>query len=439
MKAITALLAAACATAFALAPPRAFAQGSGGAAPSPTPSPTASPRAVILGGHYVGEAAGLTTGRTPGTAYASELMVQGRFDLAALVAPGLGSVHVVLTAREGSSLSATNIGNIFTVQEIYGDGLTPRLTEFSYDQPLNKSGADIYLGRINTENDFAASSTYWGNVSVYCSYQNNGICGTPIAAPIDSGYVAYPTGAWGARIKFYPARDFYVETGAYEVNPNLALRGNGFQLSTNGDTGTFLPVELGVRVRDGAGQVDGNVKIGGYYDTSLAPTAQSQLTRFLPLNSPALPLVPQTTYRGRFGFWALADHLLTGSPAKKARGTALFGALEYGDPQTSLLSFFADGGIIAHGTFYGRDDDTASLGFAYTNVNPNLRVLETQITNAGFPVPLTGQERMIEMNYGARLAPGIVLRPGVQYVLKPSGETALPNAFVFDLQGVATF
>lgn len=407
--------------------------------PLPSPSPSPSPRAVVLGGHYVGEfAANSSGGFAQGTAYASELMVSGTFHLAQLIGSGLGDLRVVLTAREGSSLSANDVGNIFTVQEIYGDGLTPRLTEFSYDQPFGGK-ADLYAGRINTENDFAASSIYWGSVSLYCSYQNNGICGTPIAAPIDSGYVPYPSSAWGARLKVRSTPWFYVEAGAYEVNPEIALRGNGFKLGTTGDTGTFLPLEAGLTQSDATGNVTGTLKAGAYYDTSLAPTAQSQLTRFLPSGSPALPFVPNDTYRGRFGFWLVFDKLVSGSADRGQRGVALFGALEYGDPQTSQLSFFADGGIVAHGTFPGRDDDTASVGFAYTNVNPRLRALETSLLDSGITVPFTEQEKLLEFNYGARIAPWFTLRPGLQYVIDPSGEKTIPDALVWGLQGVASF
>ena len=182
---------------------KAIAQNQMSSVASPTPSP--SPRAIVLGGHYVAEFAGNSSGGLSlGTAYASELMVSGPFDLARLAGPGLGTARIILTAREGSSLSANAIGNIFTVQEIYGDGLTPRLTELSYDQPFAGGKADLYAGRINTENDFAASSAYWGGIALYCAYQNNAICGTPI----DSGYVAYPTSVWGARLKVHPSAWF---------------------------------------------------------------------------------------------------------------------------------------------------------------------------------------------------------------------------------------
>ena len=430
--ALAAFAASLYAAACALAPAQSL--------PVPSPSPSPSQRAVVLGGHYVGEFAGNSSGGIArGTAYASELMVSGTFHLAQSIGKGLGDVRVILTAREGSSLSANAVGNVFTVQEIYGDGLTPRLTELSYDQPFGGGKGDLYAGRINTENDFAASSVYWGGVSLYCTYQNNGICGTPIAAPIDSGYVAYPSSAWGARIKLRPAPWFYVEAGAYEVNPEIGLRGNGFKLSTTGDTGTFLPLETGLTQSDSGGNLTGTLKLGGYYDTSLAPTAQSQVAHFLAPENPALEFVPNETYRGRFGFWLLFDKLVAGDAGRDRRGLALFGGLEYGDPQTSELSFFADAGVVAHGTFSGRDGDTASFGFAYGNFNPRMRALETSLLDYGFTVPVTGQEKILELNYGAQVAPWLTLRPGLQYVIDPSGERTIPDALVWGFQGVASF
>ncbi|MFK5073325.1 carbohydrate porin, partial [Klebsiella pneumoniae] len=92
----------------------------------------------------------------------------------------------------GSSLSKDKIGNILTVQEIYGDGQTVRVTQLSYEEKLFGGLVDVEAGHINTENDFATSPVYFGE-SLWCEFQNNGICGTPIAAPINSaGYVAYP-------------------------------------------------------------------------------------------------------------------------------------------------------------------------------------------------------------------------------------------------------
>jgi porin len=402
---------------------------------SPSPVPSATPGAFHFRGHFVGEAAANPSGGLQhGTAFAGEFMLGTDVDFAKLTGAG-GTLHVTLTMRGGSSLSANALGNIFTVQEIYGDGLTPRLTEFSYEQAFAKGKVDAIAGRVITENDFAVSPVYWGD-SLYCTFQNNGICGTPISIPIDSGYVAYPSSAWGARVKVMPSSNFYVETGAYQVNPNYGLRGHGFDLSTTGDSGTYYPLELGFKLNDYGGTSGGNVRIGGYYDTSAGFGVANQITRFVAASSPAIGYLPSVPYSGRWGYWLQADHLLAGKAGKHERGIAAFASLVYGDPRTALLSFFGDAGIVAHGTFCGREDDTVSLGYAYGNVNPQLRSFESALIAAGVPVPLNGQEQVVELNYGWQARPNVTLRPGLQYVIAPSGNRAISNALVAGLQAV---
>jgi len=405
-------------------------------APLPAASATASP--LNLRGHLVGEFAGNPSGgRSQGTAFAGEFMIGADLDFAKLTGAG-GTLHMTFTAREGSSLSANDLGNIFTVQEIYGDGLTPRLTEFSYEQAFAKGKIDAIAGRVITENDFAVSPVYWGD-SLYCTFQNNGICGTPISIPINSGYVAYPSSAWGARVKVMPTSNSYVEAGAYQVNPSYGLRGHGFDFSTSGDSGTYYPLEIGFNFKDYDGTSSGNVRIGGYYDTSAGYGVQNQLARFAAPGSPALAFLPNAPYTGRWGYWLQADHLLQGSAARHKRGIAAFASLVYGDPRTALLSFFGDAGFVAHGTFAGRDDDTVSLGYAYGDVNQTLRTFEYGLLAAGVPAPVNGQEQALELNYGWLVRPGFTLRPGVQYIVAPAGNRAIPSAFVGDLQAVISF
>ena len=430
-------------------------EGSG--APSPQRSPAASPttapatgatgdwggeraalakRGIGFRGHYVAEAAANPIGGLlGGTAYASELMLGSDVDLGRLNGNGLGTIHFTFTARQGSSLSKNAIGNIFTVQEIYGSGLTPRLTELSYEQPLASGKVNVVLGRVITENDFAASSTYWGG-NLYCSYQSNAICGTPIAAPINSGYDAYPQSAWGVRVKGLPTPNWYAQAGAYQINPSYGLRGLGFNLGWGDNIGTYLPFETGVLSLDADRVPTGSLRVGGYYDTSNYATVESNLSRFAPS---AVTSLPSQFYRGRYGYWIQADHLIAGGAGSKARGAAVFAAYEFGDPQTALLTNFFDAGIVQHGTFPGRDHDTVALGYAYGNVNSRLRSLEESLRGAGQNVPLNGQEQIAELNYGVQLLPWLALRPGLQYVWHPSGDASIPNALVLDLSTAITF
>jgi porin len=181
---------------------------------------------IVLRGHYVNEAAGNPVGgREQGGADTGEVMLGADVDSKRLGWEG-GTFHLTLTERADSSLSKDKIDNILTVQEIYGDGQTVRLTELSFEQTFFGGRVDVEAGHINVENDFASSPVYFGG-ALWCNFQSNAICGTPIAAPNNtSGYVAYPASNWAARVKTYPASNVYVEAGAYAVDPTLNLCGH---------------------------------------------------------------------------------------------------------------------------------------------------------------------------------------------------------------------
>lgn len=84
-----------------------------------------------------------------------------------------------------------------------------------------------------------------------------------------------------------------------------------------------------------------------------------------------------------------------------------------------------------HGTFRGRPNDTLALGFDYIELNPRLRTLEQSLQRAGYAVPLNVEETALELNYSVAVNPWLTIRPGLQYVFHPAGESAIvyPGGF----------
>jgi porin len=386
---------------------------------------------IKISAHYVSETAGNPVGGLEqGGAYSDEfgIGVDIKSDLFGWQG---GTLHALITERAGSSLSKDKIGNILTVQEIYGDGQTVRITQLSYEQTLFDGVLDLEAGRMNTENDFATGPKYYGS-SIWCDFQNNSICGTPIAAPINSnGYVAYPASSWGAKVKVFPQKNVYIEVGAYEVNPSLFLASNGFKLGTDGAVGVATPLEIGVTPNFFG--LAGNYRVGVYYDNSDNRTVVGQATRFLPANSPVLTALPFEMRAGRYGGWVLADQSVQQDPGGQ-KGTVLFSAFEWGDRATALITWYGEGGVVRTGTFPGRDTDTVALGFAIAGINSELLSFEK-----AHDTPATAQEMMLELNYGVAVAPWLNLRPGLQYVWHPSGEDERRNALVLMLKTGVTF
>lgn len=396
---------------------------------------------VIFRGHYIAEMAGNPSGGLKQAgAYAHEFNLGADIDFAKLTGRDLGTLHVTLTERAGSSLSGRAIGNLQNVQEIWGDGQTVRLTELVYGHTLFDGHVDLELGRANTEEDFAASPTYWG-LNVYCDFQSLAICGTPLAAPNGSGFVAYPVSTWGGRLKFYPdqAHHYHADIGVYQVDPTIVNSHNGFKFSNDGATGVIVPVEIGT-ARGSEDGVHGNYNLGGWYDTSeVRQLPGAALQRFLPPTSPALGGLPFAVRRGRYGLWFFADQVLELDAPKSKRGTMAFATLELADQATALLPVTGTVGLVRHGTFTGRETDTINLAFAVAVLNDRLAQYEGLLQKEGQNVARQAQEEMVELNYGLAVAPWLILRPGAQYVWHPSGESEIRNAFVLDLQTSVTF
>jgi porin len=188
-------------------------------------------------------------------------------------------------------------------------------------------------------------------------------------------------------------------------------------------------------LRNEHGDGIGDIRLGGYYDTSnvLGYTSRErdELSPSDPSDSAALAILPAEYVRGRSGAYVQLDHLIAGSSLPHRFGTAIFLAAEYSDPNTALLSSYVDAGIVRHGTFHDRPNDTLSVGFAVANYNPRLQNLQLALQAAGYTVPYNGSEKAFGLNYGWQASNWLVVRPGLQYVLNPNGElTNLPAAMI---------
>ena len=250
---------------------------------------TLEQQGITLRAHYLSEtAANPTGGLEQSIKYAQQIDFGADFDLGRLAGLPGGKIHLTFTDRAGRSLAADDIGNLISVQEIFGGGQNFRLAELSWQQSLFDDRLETKVGWIHAADDFTSSP-------IYCYFQNNGFCGQPAGIPIDSGYTTFPVGSWGGVVKLRPLTDLYLQAGAYEVNPTLAGKNNGFKLSTDGATGVIVPVEAGLHVSLGADRLPGNYKVGAYYDTSEAPDLGASLSG------------PPATLTGRWGVYVLAD------------------------------------------------------------------------------------------------------------------------------------
>lgn len=395
---------------------------------TPSAEPSGGPSLTIFGqvsGQY---AANTTGGQQNADAFATSFLLGANYAFAHKRADRVGTLHFIFTDGFGSNLSQNALGSITIVQGAYGGGETPRLTALSYEQDDGKF--DIQAGRVPMQGDIFSSFDYW-QCNVLCFYQNGTISN---ATPTNDGYSYFPLSAWGASVRFTPSQHFYVKAGVYQATPvSQANRGNGLDLSFAGSTGVDFPFELGFLNHDSKGNYTGSARVGAYYDTSNALGAESSLGAFVPPNNPALDQIPTTLYRGQKGAWVYLDHLVSGSSAPNARGVMLWGTYSYGDPQTAQFGNMAQAGFIVHGTFPNRNNDTIAFSWSYLDVNPRLRTFEYQLQREGFAVPINGVEQGLELNYGFDVAEWGFIRPSIQYIINPAGQTGgylYPNGVI---------
>jgi len=365
-------------------------------------------------------------GERQGFTYTDSLNLSIDFDFEKLFRWKGGGLHFIFTNRDGSSLTQNDIGNIFTVQQIYGPTETYRLTALTLEQSFAGGALDVVAGRYPAS-DFATSP-------LYCVFMNNGFCGYPggIAQNLNMPY--FPVPSWAGRVRWKPSPEFLAQVGAFEVNPTLADT-HGFDWSTSGSTGTAIVGELWyVRGGDAPG-LPGHYKLGGWYQTQNASTAPASTARAAaaPSGSPgAFARAVAASVDAKAGFYALFDQAMTVTmpqlpfirgAAEVPVGVSVLGGVSWAQGPNTVNDVAAFGGVILHDLIPCRPYDTQ--GFAATWVNRT--------------VPGQTYELVLEWNYGMEITRWFRFQPDVQWIIRPGATGQIPNALVLGAQASIDF
>jgi porin len=138
-------------------------------------------------------------GKSAGFTYCDNIAFGLELDLEKIIGWKGGHLTVSGLNRDGSNLSEKNIGNQFTVQQVFG-GSAVMFYALYLDQKLWEDKISVKIGRFATGDDFASSPIYW-------LYMNNGIDGNPQALPVNTQFSAYPWAVWAARMRVEPTPD----------------------------------------------------------------------------------------------------------------------------------------------------------------------------------------------------------------------------------------
>ncbi len=356
---------------------------------------------------------------------ANNLGLDLRFDLEKLFGLEGGSFELSFSERFGSSLSQEDIGNVFTVQQVYG-GQTYRLVDMAYQQRLLDDRLEFRVGRIAAGDDFLVSPYNY-------VFVQNGFDGNPVGIFFNApGMTAYPNATWGGLVKGRPTERTYVMGGVY--NGDTSIRDNkqhGVDWSMDGPL--FAIGEVGYQLNGLPGDQGllGNYKAGLWYDDS----------QYLDFNTAARGRSPRVT-RGNWGIYGLFDQVLMRfGESGSNRGFGITGSvLVSPDQSVSQMPFFGTAGFLVRGLFPSRPTDVGGFGVVFGYFSNDLQNSQRRAPQSAPTVGVQRYETALELTYRFRfLGDALFFQPDLQYIIRPGGTGRIPDAFVVGFQSGVNF
>jgi porin len=357
------------------------------------------------------------------------------FDLNKLYGLEGGTFFYSMSQRSGANLSAIDIGNTFTVQQVYGRE-TLQVIDVCYLQKFLDDKVELRIGRV------AAGDVF--DVSPYdYIFMQNAIDGNPVPIFLNApGMTAYPNATWGAELKVQTTDRTYVHGGVYngDIEHTHELHDHGLDWSMNGPVFLIGEAVYQVNQLKGDPQLPGNYKFGMWFD---GHSYQDFGTQVLGLKAASLGFVPRVM-DDNFGFYGLFDQVVFpfSSPEEKIlRGIGVTGCVQAAPLQDrSQMPLFFEAAILARGIFPERPRDVAGFGVFYGRFSSDLRNAERVAQGLDPTVGVKQEETVLEWNYTFRFKNGaFFIEPDMQYIIRPGGTGNIPNALVVGAQVGSNF
>lgn len=282
----------------------------------------------------------------------------------------------------------------------------------------------------------------FGQSILTCLFMNHAFCGVMYGLAESTGAAPAPLTSWGGRAKLNLTDKAYLQFGGFAVDTN-AFSSNTeiFDFGTSSVTGTDYLWEVGYE------STFANARIPCYYRIGFS-YLDAPRTDVL-LNSEGLPLprhggIP-LTHHGQTSIYVTGGQVVWRESPENHRYLAAFGSVYRNLTDSEAIEYTFKGGLVKSGTFPSRPADTLNFGASLICFTSKEIDFLTDLRRAGGGsgrVP--SKEVVLELNYGYQLASGIIVRPNLQYIIKPDPRYTptyprdIPNAFVVGLQVTAS-
>jgi porin len=373
---------------------------------------------------YINEfAANTQGGDSREAAYADQIYVGGWLDLQRLLGVKGAQIVFSFTDRNGESLSVkANLHTLLEVQEIYGLGNFARLNQLYWEQRLFDDRLRLKFGRLTGTFDFMPFSCYFQNITFCATLPSHGVA---------ANWIPFPGSTWAGVVRWDVRRDWYVQAGVYEVNPDFYEPKYRFAFGTPfGGPGERVVVEAGwIPLSAGA---DGGYRLGAWYDNFGGPD--------LYLNTEGAPLATEggtpLQRHHQTGFYAMAQQQVWTHRASDKRRISLFANFVQADRRIAEIEQIAEIGLFWTGptSWRPQDDLSAATGRVHVNslIAEGATLYNSQLPPPpGPPKPVPHNEYSSEIHYSFNITPAITVRPNIQFIRAPGGVNERTSVLVW--------
>jgi len=339
-------------------------------------------------------------------------------DLDKLVGWNGAFLHATIIALNGDPLNLKYTGAGISHQEANAPFSVVRFTNLTLEQKLslfNKNDLNIVVGRSGAFPLFAKSS-------YACTFQSHFFCGSMYGFSQMSGTPLTPVASWGGRVRYNFSPKTYVQLGGFKIDSKTGLASTHlFDFGRQGITGTNYMLEAGYETTFANDPMPRTLRLGAWYNS--APRND------VLLNTAGLPYYAargtRATHTGETGGYYLADKVVARDGPGSPRNLALFSSGVYTTADSEPLKYALRIGAVKTGTFKGRDND--KFGFAAGTLSLSDKSVDN-LTGlrrlAGGTERVEKHQYVFEATYTYQIAPGVALKPNLQYYVNPDPRNA---------------
>jgi porin len=378
-------------------------------------------------------AANVSGGIKHGSTVSPYLTFGADVDLKKLVGWEGAFFHAIVIAEHSSGVSQNYIGGGVDVQENYAPFNVFRFINLTLEQWFSigaKNDLSVVVGRMGMSSYFAKN--------VYtCDFLNHTFCGPMYGFTQSTGTAMAPLASWGAVGRLNTSQHTYTQVGAFAVDADtLDPSTRIFDLGVSGIHGMNYLGEVGY-------EDDPNDPMRGHYRLGVSYLASSRNDVYL--NTAHMPYVEyggqKLKHRDEVASYITVDKVVYSDRTSPERNVALFGSYYRNFADTEAIKDTWKFGVVKTGTFPGRDHDTFGVAASQVRFTPKeIDYLTAKRRAGGGKGVVASDEWIFEVGYGYQLSRGVMIRPNVQWLIRPDPRYTptypkqISNALVVGLQ-----